>query len=79
MEELLEIITWKQLGLFHGRIVIANIAGYFDPLLQMLQRCVDEGFMKLSHSTLWTVAKTPEEAAEAALAADTTIVEPKRP
>ena len=79
LEELLEIITWKQLGLFHGRIVIADIAGYFTPLLQMLQRCVDERFMKPSHTALWTVAKTPEEAAEAALTDDTSIVEPKRP
>lgn len=79
LEELLEIITWKQLGLFHGKIIIANIAGFFTPLLQMLQRCVDEGFMRPSHITLWTVAKNPEEAAEKALTADTSIVEPKRP
>ena len=78
LEELLEIITWKQLGLYNGKIVIVNTEGFFTPLLQMLQRCVDEGFMKQSHKTLWTVAETPEKASSEALAADKSIVEPKR-
>ena len=37
-EELMEIITWRQLGLFRGRVVILNTRGYYDPLLQMLSR-----------------------------------------
>lgn len=78
LEELLEIITWKQLGLFHGRIVVANINGYFTPLLAMLKRCVDEGFMKPSHAALWSVADTAEQAAAEALKSDNAIVEPKR-
>lgn len=78
LEELLEIITWKQLGLYKGKIVIVNTEGFFTPLLQMLQRCVDEGFMKQSYKTLWTVAETPEKASSEALAADKSIVEPKR-
>lgn len=56
LEELLEIITWKQLGLFHKPIVVMNVDGFFDPLLAMLGRCVDEHFMKQSHSHLWHVA-----------------------
>ena len=40
LEELLEIITWKQLGLYKGKIVIVNTGGFFTPLLQMLRRCV---------------------------------------
>lgn len=42
LEELLEVITWKQLGLYLNPIVILNIKGYFDPLLAMLQKAVDE-------------------------------------
>ena len=38
LEELLEIITWKQLGLYLNPIVILNTNGFFDPLLAMLQR-----------------------------------------
>ena len=35
LEELLEIITWHQLGLYNGHVVILNINGYYDPLLEM--------------------------------------------
>lgn len=56
LEELLEIITWKQLGLFHKPIIIFNVAGFFDSLLAMLGKCVAEHFMKQSHSRLWHVA-----------------------
>lgn len=64
LEELLEIITWKQLGLYHNPIVILNINGFYDPLLQMLQRAVDEHFMRPQHTDIWRVAATPEEAVE---------------
>ncbi|MCQ4902159.1 LOG family protein, partial [Phocaeicola vulgatus] len=36
MEELLEIITWKQLGLYLTPIIIMNINGFYNPLLEML-------------------------------------------
>lgn len=67
LEELLEIITWRQLGLFHGNIVILNINGYYTPLLQMLDNALQQGFMKDEHARLWTVASTPQEAVEQAL------------
>ena len=62
MEELLEIITWKQLGLFSGKIIILNTAGFYTPLLEMLNRAVDEHFMKVSHRHLWHEAANAEEA-----------------
>ncbi|MDF9830857.1 TIGR00730 family Rossman fold protein [Parabacteroides sp. PF5-6] len=62
LEELLEIITWKQLGLYLNPIVILNTNRYFDPLIEMLQRAVDEQFMRPQHQALWAVAQTPEEA-----------------
>ena len=64
LEELLEIITWKQLGLYLNPIIILNINGFFDPLLQMLQRAVDEQFMRPQHTEIWKVAATPQEAVE---------------
>ena len=64
LEELLEIITWKQLGLYLNPIVILNIKGYFDPLLAMLQKAVDENFMRAQQSTIWHVAATAGEAVE---------------
>lgn len=64
LEELLEIITWKQLGLYLNPIVILNTNGFFDPLLDMLMRAIDENFMRRQHGDIWHVATTPEEAVE---------------
>ena len=62
LEELLEIITWKQLGLYLNPIVILNINGFFDPLLEMLEKAIDENFMRRQHGDIWKVAQTPEKA-----------------
>lgn len=62
LEELLEIITWKQLGLYLKPIVILNTDGYFNPLLEQLSRAVEQRFMREQHAAIWQVANTPEEA-----------------
>ena len=62
LEELLETLTWRQLGLVKVPVVILNTLGYYDNLLSMLQHAIDEGFMKSSHAQLWQVAATPQEA-----------------
>ncbi len=62
LEELLETLTWRQLGLGKVPIIILNTMGYYDPLLAMLHQAIDEGFMKESHARLWRVAATPAEA-----------------
>jgi len=67
LEELLEIITWKQLGLYNKPIVILNTDGYYTPLINMLTKAAEEHFMREEHLKLWTVADTPEEALEQAL------------
>ena len=46
LEELLEIITWKQLGLYLNPIIILNTNRFFDPLLEMLEKAIDENFMQ---------------------------------
>jgi uncharacterized protein (TIGR00730 family) len=63
-EELLEAITWKQLGIINKPIVILNTDGYYTPLIEMLEKAVREHFMREEHLRLWTVASTPEEALE---------------
>ena len=64
LEELLEIITWKQLGLYLNPVVILNTNNFFDPLLAMLQHAMDENFMREQHGAIWHVASTPQEAVE---------------
>lgn len=62
LEELLETLTWRQLGLVRVPIIILNTLGYYDLLLAMLRHAIDEGFMKPSHGQLWQVAATPADA-----------------
>ena len=62
LEELLETLTWRQLGLVNVPVIILNTLGYYDALLEMLHHAVDEGFMKPSHIRLWQVAATSQEA-----------------
>lgn len=66
LEELLEIITWKQLGLYLKPIIILNTEAYFSPLLEQLQRAIDERFMRAEHAAIWHVAQTADEALELA-------------
>lgn len=62
LEELLEIITWKQLGLYLKPIVILNTNGFYNPLLEMLQQAISQNFMRKEHGNIWHVAQTPKEA-----------------
>jgi len=55
LEELLEVITWKQLGLYLHPIIIVNINGYYNPLIEMLQKAIDQRFMREIHGAIWTV------------------------
>jgi len=61
LEELLEAITLKRLGLFTKTIVILNTKGYYDPLIVMLERCVTENFMNIKHLQMWKFVAEPEE------------------
>lgn len=61
MEELLEAITWKRLGLITSAIVIVNELGYYDPLLTMLDKSIDEQFMRSEHRGIWTVVESVDE------------------
>ena len=64
MEELLEIITWKQLGLYLNPIIILNIDGFYDNLLVQLNKAIEDNFMRSIHADIWKVATTPKEAIE---------------
>lgn len=65
MEELLEVITWKRLGIFTKPIIICNINGYFDPLITMLHRSVDNHFMGPEHRNMWREVQHPNEVIQA--------------
>ena len=60
-EELLEMITWAQLG-------ILNLSGYYDPLIQLFERAIEEGFIKPRNRQLFVVEEGPDELLETLLA-----------
>ncbi len=61
-EEFFEMYTLKQLGRHQKPIIIYNIDGYYDRMLEMLRFTVDERFMQAKSLQLFTVANTPQEA-----------------
>jgi uncharacterized protein (TIGR00730 family) len=61
LEELLEAITLKRLGLYLNPIVLVNTRGFFTPLLTLLANAVEERFMDTRHLSMWQVVPTPEE------------------
>lgn len=65
LEELMEAITWKRLGLFVSPIVLLNLDGYFDGLLAQFDRAVAERFMDRRHLDMWSVASRAEDVVEA--------------
>jgi uncharacterized protein (TIGR00730 family) len=65
LEELLEMITLKQLGQVLVPIIIINTNRFFDPFLQMLERMVEERFMRSLHRDIWTVVEQPEQVLDA--------------
>lgn len=67
LDEMMEIITWKQLRLHEKPCVLINIAGYWDPLLAFLDRAVEAGFLKPENRRLVEVVPTPSEAVAAVL------------
>lgn len=69
LEELLEAITLKRLGIFTKPIVILNTREYYDPLRLMLERCVEEHFMHPRHLDMWTFVSEPEAVIPALLEA----------
>ncbi len=61
MEELLEMITWKQLGIHSQPIVIVNVNGYYTHLLAQFQQAADELFMRPQHLEMWNVVTDADE------------------
>mgnify|MGYP003294782395 FL=1 len=66
-EELLECLTWKQLGLHHNPVVILNTDGYYDRLLACLDLMVEEQMMRPIHKEMFVVVNQPEEVIPAIL------------
>ena len=61
LEELLEALTLKRLGLYTHAIVLVNTRNFFDGLIALLEHAVSERFMDPRHLQMWQVVASPEE------------------
>ena len=61
LEELLEAMTLKRLGLYLNPILLVNTRGFFNPLLDLLGHAIEEHFMDERHAAMWEVVAEPED------------------
>jgi uncharacterized protein (TIGR00730 family) len=61
LEELLEAISLKRLGIWLGPIVLVNTRGFFDEFAALMRRAIDERFMDRRHAAMWTLVAEPAE------------------
>ncbi|HTM16280.1 MAG TPA: TIGR00730 family Rossman fold protein [Terracidiphilus sp.] len=64
LDEMMEIVTWKQLRLHAKPCILINTSGYWDVLLEFLDRAVEAGFLKTENRELLEVVGTAAEAVE---------------
>lgn len=60
-EEMMETITWGQLGIHQKPVGLLNIAGYYDPLLAMVDRAIEEGFIFPRYRNLFVASSGVDE------------------
>lgn len=61
LEEIAEILTWKQLGLLSQPVGVLNVGGFFDPLLLQMKSMVDEGFLRQENLATLKSSDSPAE------------------
>lgn len=65
LDELFELLTWKQLGLHDKPIVIVNIEGYWTKLLESIDHIASKGFMRSEDLNLFVVVDNVDQVPEA--------------
>ncbi|CAN5668373.1 TIGR00730 family Rossman fold protein [soil metagenome] len=58
-EELFEVLTWTQLGIHHKPVGVLDVAGFYTPLLALLDTAVAAGFLRPGHREILQSATTP--------------------
>ena len=68
LDETFEILTWKQLSLHHHPVVILNVDGYWDPLLELIRHAAAKGFVRPEHAKLFRAVAKVEDVLPALMA-----------
>jgi uncharacterized protein (TIGR00730 family) len=64
LDETVEIITWRQLGLHEKPIILLDVAGWAQPFLALIEALIEGGFVAPAHRRLFEVVAGVEEALE---------------
>jgi uncharacterized protein (TIGR00730 family) len=75
LDEFFEVLSWSQLGIHSKPCGILNVNGYFDPLLELLDRAARDGFLRPEHRALVVVDTDPESLVDSLAARDPVIVD----
>src|ERR1051325_7869830 len=61
LDETIEIVTWRQLGLHDKRVVLVDVNGFWKPLRSLIATVVSTGFAHPEHANLFTMACSVED------------------
>ena len=61
LEELFEILTWAQLSLHKKPIGILNVNGYYDPLIQLVEKMIDQELLKNEYKGMLLISDSIED------------------
>src|ERR1044072_756414 len=59
-EEFCEVVTWTQLGIHRKPCGLLNVAGYYDPLVALIDRAVEDGFVRPENRGIVVTEFDPE-------------------
>ncbi|KAJ6579366.1 hypothetical protein B0H10DRAFT_2235758 [Mycena sp. CBHHK59/15] len=62
--QILEVITWTQIGFHKKPIILMNVLSYFDPLRQLIRNGIGEGFIPADNESFVIFVNGPEAHAE---------------
>ena len=65
LDELIDILSLKKLGKFTRPVIIVNSFGFYDHLLLLFDKMIEERFMRPEHRELWSVIENPEDIIDA--------------
>ncbi len=77
LDEMMEIITWKQLGLHDKPVALLDVEGYWGAFAEVIDRAIAEGFARREVKNLFLVARTADEVFAALAAAPEAAIRPE--
>lgn len=61
LDEMFEVLTWNQLGVLEKPMGILNVEGFFNPLIEMIDRMTKKRFLRVEHHDALLVDNDPEQ------------------